>query len=150
MSDTPAPPITSASAATVPAATASSATAPVTAGVTATAAAAATPAPNPRVVAKSPKHDGPPTTTVGPANLDGRWHFAPVELWYETDVDGGFRIRCPETPAVGTGPDKRSAMRAWMTAVVRRRAELAGVEPASHSPEQAREWKWMGKVLVRS
>lgn len=89
-----------------------------------------------------------PVITIGPANIDGRWHFAPVDVSIAEEPGAGVTVRSADTPAAGSGPDRKAAFRAWMIEVARRYKTLAA-DPAGHSPEQAKEWKWMQKIVQR-
>jgi len=93
------------------------------------------------------KPAGRPTVTIGPGNIDARWHFAPVDCVLE-QKGGQWVIGSNDTAVEGRGPDKKHAFREWMVAVARRYNELAD-RTASHTPEEAKEWKWMEKNVQR-
>lgn len=99
--------------------------------------------------AHAAKPAGRPTITIGPGNIDGRWHFAPVDCVIEQKGDE-WTIGSNDTPAVGKGPTKNKAFREWMIETVKRHVALQKKDAAAHSPEEAKEWKWMEKNIVRA
>jgi hypothetical protein len=131
------------------AAAAAAAVAAAMAAKAAKAGAAGAGAAKPAAHAAHPKPAGRPTVTIGPGNIDGRWHFAPVDCVIEQKGEE-WTIGSNDTPTVGQGPTKKDAFRAWMVETVKRYLVLQKKGPAALTPDEAKEWKWMEKNIVRA